>query len=244
MKSIKRTIIVIVIIVLALAVGGGIAYYYNYENSHYITTDDAQISADMLTITPQITGAIQDWNVKAGDKVTKGEVLGTQETDTMLGSLASSAPANPAGQKAESELLASKSQIKAPIDGEVIQTTAIKGQLAAASTSLAVIADIANAYVTANIKEGNINDIKVGQKVDISIDAFPGKSFTGKVENIGRAAESVFSLIPSINSSGSFTKVTQLIPVKIGLTGTDGTDSTGGIDLMPGLNTTVKIYIK
>jgi len=234
----KKKLIITGIIVLAVIIGGGIAFYYHYENSHYITTDDAQISADMLAVTPQINGGITDWNAKVGDQVTKGEVLGTQEINTMLNSMAGTTPLSSAAEQAASDLLTSKASVKSPIEGKIIQTTAIKGQMASTSTSLAVVADMADAYITANIKEANINDIKVGQKVDIRIDAFPGKTFNGKVENIGQAAESIFSLLSSQNSTGNFTKVTQLIPVKISIDGTDNTD------LMLGMNTTVKIIIK
>lgn len=234
----KRELIITGIIVLALIIGGGIAFYYSYENSHYVKTDDAQISADMLTVTPQINGAITQWNVKVGEQVTKGEVLGTQEINTMLGSMTGTSTFSPEAQKAASDLLTSKAGIKSPINGEIIQTTAINGQMAATSTSLAVVANMADAYIDTNIKEVNINDVKVGQKVDISIDAFPGKSFSGKVENIGKAAESILSLLPAQNSAGNYTKVTQLTPVKISI------DGSANIDLLPGMNATDKIIIK
>lgn len=117
----KRTLIIIGIIVLALIIGGGIIYYYNYENSHYVKTDDAQISADMLYITPQISGAVTSWNANIGDRVTKGEVLGTQEINTMLGSMSGSSQLTPAAEKAVSDLLSSKANIKSPIDGKIIQ---------------------------------------------------------------------------------------------------------------------------
>jgi multidrug resistance efflux pump len=233
----KKKLIIIGAVVLAVLIGGGIAYYYSYENSHYVTTDDAQISADMLAITPQISGGVTEWTAKVGDQVTKGQILGKQEINTMLGGMAASLT-TPQAQSAATDLLTSKAGIKSPIDGEIIQSTAIAGQLASTSTSLAVVADMNNAYITANIKEVNINDIQVGQKVNINIDAFPDQSFAGKVDSIGRATESVFTLLPSSNSSGNYTKVTQLIPVKISLYGA------GQIALMPGMNVTVKIFIK
>ncbi len=234
----KRKVIIIAIIVLALISGGGIVLYYNYENSHYIKTDDAQISADMLTVMPRINGSITKWNTKVGERVSKDEILGTQEIDTMLGSISATSALNPAAEKAAKELLINKASIKSPMDGKIIQTTALKGQMASTSTNLAVVADMANAYITANIKEGDINKVKIGQKVDISIDAYPGETFAGKVGNIGQAAESIFSLLPKQNSTGNFTKVTQMIPVTIRI------DGAADIDLMPGMNSTIKILIK
>lgn len=191
----------------------------------------------MLIIMPRINGSITDWKVKVGEQVSRDEILGTQEVDTMLGSMATAVPGS-AAEKAARVVLTAKADIKSPMDGKVIQMTAIKGQMASASTNLAVVADLANAYITANIKENNINEVKVGQKVVISIDAYPGEAFSGKVENIGQAAESIFSLLPKQNSTGNFTKVTQLIPVKISI------DSAAKINLMPGMNTTIRIFIK
>jgi multidrug resistance efflux pump len=232
----KRNIIIIAIIIVALIGGGGIMYYYNYQNSHYISTDDAQVTADMVTVTPQINGAIKSWRAKVGETVTKGQVLGTQETDTMLSSTVSQLT-TPQAQQAESTLLASKADIKSPIDGKVIQYSAVNGQMVSTSTSVAVVADTDDASITANIKEVDISGIKAGQTVTIDMDAYQGKNFTGKVESIGQAAESVFSLLSTENTSGNYTKVTQLIPVKISI------DNQNGCDLMPGMNASVKIDI-
>ena len=230
----KRNIIIIVILVVAIIGGCGIAYGYNYQNSHFITTDDAQVSADMVTVTPMISGGIKQWDATVGKTVTKGQVLGSQETDTMLSSAAAQLT-TPQAQQAEASMLASKADIKSPIDGKVIQSSAVVGQMASTSTSVAVIADTADAYITANIKEVDINDIKKGQKVTVSVDAYGGKTLTGKVDSIGQAAESVFSLLPTQNTSGNYTKVTQLIPIKITI------DNPDHLDLMPGMNATVKI---
>ena len=71
-------------------------------------------------------------------------------------------------------------------------------------------------YITANIEETEVKKLKSGQNVDIKIDEFDGLAFQGKVESIGKASNSAFSLFPS-SSSGTFTKVVQKVPVKIEL---------------------------
>ena len=230
----KRNVIIIAIIIVALIGGGGIAFYYNYQNKNFISTDDAQVTADMVTVTPQISGGIKDWTATVGEKVTKGQVLGSQETETMLSSTASQLT-SPQAEQVQAALLTSKAQIKSPIDGKVIQSSAVVGQMASTSTGVAVIADTADAYITANIKETDINDVKAGQTVTITIDAYKGETFKGKVKDIGQAAESVFALLPTQDTSGNYTKVTQLIPVKISI------DNPGSYDLMPGMNASVKV---
>lgn len=75
----------------------------------------------------------------------------------------------------------------------------------------------ADIWVSANVKETEVKYLKVGQTVDVSVDAYPDKQFTGTVEKIGHAATSQFALLPSTNPSGNFTKVTQRLTVKISL---------------------------
>jgi multidrug resistance efflux pump len=79
--------------------------------------------------------------------------------------------------------------------------------------------------------------VKLGQEVLVKVDAFPDKSFRGQVENIGRATASTFSLLPASNSGGNFTKVTQVIPVKIHLF------DTGSAGLMVGMNAAIRISL-
>lgn len=226
----KRTSIIITIIVLALIIGGGIGYYYNYQNNHFVTTDDARIAADMVPVTPQITGTVTDWTVKLSDMVTQGQVLGTQDTSILTSS-------NPALASSPATLT-SMSQIKAPIAGKIIQSSVVKGQMAAPGTSLAVVANTASAYISANIKETSIQNVETGQKVDISIDAYPGVIFMGTVSSIGQATSSTFSLLPNQNTSGSYTKVTQVIPVRINI------NDFKGLNMMPGMNSFIRIYIR
>ncbi|HNF75037.1 MAG TPA: HlyD family secretion protein, partial [Pseudomonadales bacterium] len=67
-----------------------------------------------------------------------------------------------------------------------------------------------------------VQKIRQGQPVIITVDAYPGRTFSGKVLLVGSAATSQFALIPSPNPSGNFTKITQRIPVKISVEQQDG----------------------
>ena len=234
MKMKKFKLVVILLIVLVLLGGGGVLYQYLYDDSHYFSTEDAQITANLVTITPEVTGKVTEWDVKEGDDVKAGQVLGHQD----ISSLITSSAINSQALTSTADAIASKADIKSPIDGKVIQSGVVQGQVISPGMSIATIADTSDIFIKANIEETTIFKIKQGQKVDISIDAYPGKRFTGYVENIGQAAESVFSAFPSLNTSGTFSKTTQLIPVKIGIV------NEANLTLMPGMNTTVKIHIK
>jgi membrane fusion protein (multidrug efflux system) len=70
-------------------------------------------------------------------------------------------------------------------------------------------------YLTANFKETQLTDVRVGQKADIEADIYPGVEFRGHVESISIGTGSVFSLLPPENATGNWVKVVQRVPVKI-----------------------------
>ena len=232
MKKLK--LVVTIIVVLAILGGGGGLYYYLYEDSHFFTTEDAQITANMVKITPEVTGKVTIWDVKEGDSVKTGQILGHQD----ISSLITSSAINPQALSGSGDSIASKSDIKSPIDGKVVQSNVVKGQVISPGMEVATIADTTNIFIKANIEETDIFKIKPSQKVDITIDAYPGKAFTGYVESVGQATQNAFSTAITLNTSGDYTKVTQLIPVKIGIV------NAADFTLMPGMNATVKIHIK
>jgi multidrug resistance efflux pump len=226
----RRRIILIVLgvaVLSALGIGG----YYWYEGSRYILTDDARVAANVVSVSPEITGRLLEWRVQEGDRVSAGDVLGRQDLGTAL----SSDALNPQTLGSTAGVVAEKAVLKAPISGQVILSTAVVGAMAAPGSSLAVIADTGSLYISANIKEGDIEAVKIGQAVDVSIDAFHRRHFQGRVASIGRATASTFSLLPASTGSGNYTKVIQVIPIKIDL-------ADQGAGLMVGMNSSVRIH--
>ncbi len=230
----KKTIVILAILVAALAGAGGIIGYFSYQAEHFVSTENAQVTATMVTITPELSGRIAEWNIQEGEDVKAGQVLGRQDTGALMQSSALSTQT----LAASADALMMRSEIKSPIDGRVIQSAAVRGQMAAPGSSLAIVADLTSISITANISETDIQKIQAGQKVLVDIDAFPGRHFHGFIQRTGMATGSMFSLIPANNASGNFSKVTQLIPVSIKLS--DANDAA----LLPGMNATVSIAIK
>ena len=105
--------------------------------------------------------------------------------------------------------------IRASANGKIDGKAAECGQTAIPGMTLFNIVALDDVWVSANIEETYIGKIKEGDVVDIAIDAYPGRKFTGHVLSIGSAAGSQFSLLPAENTSGNFTKVTQRFEVKI-----------------------------
>jgi membrane fusion protein, multidrug efflux system len=110
-------------------------------------------------------------------------------------------------------------RIYSPIDGFVGEKSAEVGQTVAAGTTILTL--IPNGpgqiYITANFKETQMDNMTVGQPVDIRVDAYPGTQFTGHVESINPASQNTYALVPAQNATGNFVKVTQRIPVRISI---------------------------
>ncbi|MFC6097813.1 HlyD family secretion protein [Flavobacterium qiangtangense] len=105
--------------------------------------------------------------------------------------------------------------ILAPYSGRLGRKTIQEGQQIQAGQSLVPIINEDQKWVTANFKETQIENMKVGQDVEIKIDGFEDKIYSGKIEAIAGSTGSKFSLLPADNSTGNFVKITQRIPVKI-----------------------------
>jgi multidrug resistance efflux pump len=109
--------------------------------------------------------------------------------------------------------------IKSPCNGVIGLKSINEGETVSPGQSLFSVINLDKIWVSSNIKETQIGKVKTGSKVQITVDALEGKKFEGEVYEIGNATNSTFSLLPSFNTSGNFTKVTQLIPIKVKVLG-------------------------
>ena len=129
--------------------------------------------------------------------------------------------------------------IVSPVDGIVALKSANDGEVVAAGQPLFSIVDSNDLWLNARIEETKISKVKIGQKVDYTIDGYPNHTFTGQVYEVGIATNSTFALIPTENASGNFTKVTQRVPIKITLP-----DKTEGIVFRPGMQAIIDIELR
>ena len=106
-------------------------------------------------------------------------------------------------------------EIRAPFDGIVANRAVEPGQYVQGGTRLMALVPAGGAYIEANFKETQLADLRAGQKAEITVDAFSGKVFEGKVLSLSPASGSEFSLLPPENATGNFTKITQRVPVKV-----------------------------
>jgi membrane fusion protein, multidrug efflux system len=138
------------------------------------------------------------------------------------------------------ELNLSYTRIMAPQDGSITKRQVNAGDVVQKNQNLATLV-FGPPWVTANFKETQLTDMRPGQPVDISVDAYPGLPFKGHVDSMMRGTGSHFSLLPPENATGNYVKVVQRVPVKIVLDGpVDGDRVLGlGMSVVPTVNTRV-----
>ena len=115
---------------------------------------------------------------------------------------------------AAAQLQLSYANVTAPVDGYVSKKSVNVGDMVSVGQPMLAIASTTGLWVVANLKETQIDNVRVGQPVEIKVDAFPGRTFTGKVQSVSPATGATFSLIPPDNASGNFTKVVQRVAAR------------------------------
>ena len=128
--------------------------------------------------------------------------------------------------------------IYSAIDGYVGEKSAEVGQTVGAGITLMTIVPH-RVYITANYKETQMGRMRVGQPVDVHVDAYKGVTFHGHVASINPASENTYALVPAQNASGNFVKVTQRIPVRI-----DVDDMRADLPLRPGMSVETYVNVK
>jgi len=215
----KRNIyVVLALMVISLL---GVTLYYWYNNTYYVKTEDARVDGSIVRISPQVTGRIISISAEEGDKVVAGQALARLD-DTLM----------PQGTNPDLAV------VRAPSDGVIIRKIGSPGEIAAPGQPMLLLLDPYSLYITANVEETKLGAVRPGQKVEVWVDAIPGQKFAGRVEKIGEASLSTFSLLPATNTSANFTKVVQRIPVKIAV------EDFRGYHLLHGTNVFVKIHVR
>ena len=301
----KKKIFIPTLIILIVAVLG--VYWYIGQLA-YVSTDDALIDSNRLSVSSKILGRITELTVDEGDSVKQGQLLvQLDSTDLKAQEIQASAALNLAResiklsrvnlstaqedfnraekqyegkiiseenfQHIQSALEAAKAQLNidktkvetskahlnviktellntsiySPMNGVLGKRWVLKGDVVQPGQPIFTIFDLSNIWVTAYLEETKLSSINIGDKVEISVDAYPDQNFSGKVYQIGSNTASQFSLIPPSNASGNFTKVTQRIPIKISLEPVNemgSPDPSDNLKLLPGMSVEIKIKIR
>ncbi|MCO6176062.1 HlyD family secretion protein [Flavobacterium sp. NRK F10] len=132
--------------------------------------------------------------------------------------------------------------VTAAIDGQVSTVDLQPGQMVQAGQSLFYIIETGDVWVVANFKETQLDKMRLGQEVEIKVDAYPDYKFVGEVTSFSPATGSRFSLLPPDNATGNFVKTVQRLPVKISFKNSNDKEKLSL--LRAGMNVDVDVHLK
>ena len=191
-KKGKGKIIFTLILTVLLIIGAYIGFRFYQHSTNYFVTENARVTTNLISIMPSVPGILSGYSITEGQYVKENEIIGyVDHLETF----------------------------RSPFNGYVVRSYAIQNQVVLPTETLAVIADTNNLHIQANIEETYITKIHIGQRVIVTIDAFGNHEFSGYVSEIGRVTDAeITGNALFFNTGGTFTKVVQLIPVKINIT--------------------------
>ncbi len=215
------------VVLIAAAVFGFNTYR---EGQLYVSTDNALLTGQPVQVGSMNPGRVEAIVPTIGSSVHKGDVIAQVALPSQVGM-------GQNGQPKMGFLGAGDTRVdvQAPIDGVVIAEPVGIGASVAAGQAIVSLVDPTQLWVNANIEETNVGKLKPGQSVTVHVDAL-NADIPGKLEAVTPATANTFSLLPTSNTSGNFTKVTQLVPVRISV-------NLGNQPLLLGANVEVKIRV-
>lgn len=212
----KKMVLINVITIVVLVIIGVVGFHFYNQATSYVSTDNAKVDGEQIKVSAPASGEIKSLDIKNNEKLSEGDKV------------AEIAAKGEEGQ-------AQNMDIKMPKQGTIVKVDGMEGSMAQAGTPIAYAYNLDETYVTANVDEKDIADVEEGKDVNIKLDGEEAE-LKGKVKEVGKVTASSFSLMPSSNSDGNYTKVSQVVPVKISL------DSKPSKNVVPGMNAEVKIH--
>ena len=130
----------------------------------------------------------------------------------------------------------SRTTVRAPVDGVVVNMRVQQGEQVRAAAPLFVLVVVSRPWVEANFKETELTHVRVGQKATVVLDTYPDVIWEAVVESLSPATGAEFAVLPPQNASGNWVKVVQRLPVKLRLS-----PQAGEPPLRAGMTATVRI---
>ena len=209
----RRRLRVLILPVLSVVVALAALVGFNMwrEAQLFVSTDNAQVQGEPVQVGSMNAGRVDALTVRVGDRVDRGSVLARVALPSVVGVAQNGQPRLDFLGSADTQV-----EVKSPISGVVMATPAAVGADVQAGQAVVAVVDPSQLWVNANIDETNIDRVRVGQSVTVHVDAI-GTDVPGVVEAITPATAASFSLLPSNTGSGTFNKVVQQVPVRIGV---------------------------
>ena len=221
------------VVLIAVIAGASLFGYRTWYNSaHYVSTDNAQVVADLIQVGSVNAGQIFAMNVDVGTPVTEGQVIATVDIPTVI-SKSDTTDTSKIGFRDVQDQFA---EVIAPRSGIIAARWAKEGDTVPAGQPIVTLMDPRQVWVVANIDERKIGRVRPGQLVEVHVDSLD-RTVVGRVETVSPVTAATFSLLPARSSSSNFNKVAQLVPVKITL-------DEDRLSLIPGSSVKIKIRVR
>lgn len=195
---------------LAVVLAGTlVGYHYWLEQALYVSTDNARVAGSLVQVGTLNAGQLKSVDADIGQTVLRDQVVAMVLLPSTLGvTVAGTTKLGFVGTEDQ------QVPVRAPIDGVVVARQGNPGDTVAVGQTVLTLIDPSRLWVEARVEETKIARVQPGQTVEVTVDSL-GQSLPGRVTAVGRASSATFSLLPQGNTSGNFTKVTQLVPVRI-----------------------------
>ena len=220
--TLKKLLIAGVVIgVIAVLVGGGIVGFDQWVNSdfsgRYVSSNSAEVVADLVQVGPLNTGRISSMEVAVGDPVLKGQVLAVLDMPSLISRSDITDTAKlgfrPGGGLAGSEVLQDqRAEVVAPRSGVVAGLQAREGDTVSAGQTLVTLMDPRTLWIMANVEEDKIERVRPGQQVHIEVKSIE-RPLSGRVGSVSPVTAA--SLAPERASANNARRVDQVVPVEI-----------------------------
>ena len=219
------------LLAIVLVVGGNFGYNYWQDQQRYVSTDNAFVTGALVQVASLNSGTVAGVSADLGQPVTVGQPVATVKLPMMTSAV--NLGSQNAAMRDPVNLVA---PVLSPINGVVVARQSDPGDTVVPGQPILTVIDPNALWVQANIDETQVGRIQPGQPVLVTVDSL-GQTLPGQVVAVNRATAATFSLLPQNNTAGNFTKVTQLVPVKIAV-------DYGQLPLVLGSSVEVKIQVQ
>jgi multidrug resistance efflux pump len=219
------------IVIVVLIVGGLVAFRYVRDQQLYVSTDNAQVDGAIVQVGSINAGRVSSVSVDVGSPVQQGEQIASIELPSNVGVTSGGTPVlNFQGTQDQ------EASVRSSLSGVVVERNANPGDTIAQGQAIIGVVDPHQLWVQALVDENQVHRLALGDYADVHSDDL-AMTLPGRVVAINRASAASFSPLPSTDTSGNFTKVTQLVPVKIVV-------QYGNLPLVLGSSVEVTIHVR
>lgn len=209
----KEWVVILLVGAIAIIVGGGLyAITSLSESRRYISTDNAQVVADLIQVGSINAGRIQVMNVDVGTTVVEGQAIAIVEIPTTI-SRSGTTDSAKLGFRVVQDL---RVEVLAPTSGIIAALWAKKGDTMPAGQRIVTLMDPRQIWVAANIDEDEIGRVKIGMAVEIRVDSLD-RTLMGRVKTVSPVTTTTLSASAEGSASSNLKGVDRVIPIKITL---------------------------